>query len=213
MFRCLAALLVFLFAAAAPCRAEDSLPPVDDVSWAELRKQVGALLPDLRRQSSPLSQQSLKRLESLLEGKPRGEEQAAAAVQRLLDAHCLVGVSINPESRVKAVRGPAAARLRQGQETLILVKVSNEAGVTHPLSVSSAQLVQGDKKDRERWLEARVMSPARLSGGRLDYCVLALKPHQAGKREATLQFDVGQGTQDLGFRAEIPILFTIKGDR
>ena len=29
-----------------------------------------------------------------------------------------------------------------------------------------------------------------------------------GKREAKLTFDVGQGTQDLGFRSEIDILFT-----
>ena len=28
-----------------------------------------------------------------------------------------------------------------------------------------------------------------------------------GKREASLAFDVGQGTQDLGFRNEVPILF------
>jgi hypothetical protein len=33
---------------------------------------------------------------------------------------------------------------------------------------------------------------------------------EAGKREATLNFDVGQGTQDLGFRAEVPILFHVK---
>src|SRR5262249_51702278 len=32
---------------------------------------------------------------------------------------------------------------------------------------------------------------------------------EAGKREVVLGFDVGQGTQDLGFRAEVPILFTI----
>ena len=32
----------------------------------------------------------------------------------------------------------------------------------------------------------------------------------AGKREATVGFDIGQGTQDLGFRAEVPILFTVR---
>jgi len=39
--------------------------------------------------------------------------------------------------------------------------------------------------------------------------VLHLIGREAGKREATLQFNVGQGTQDLGFRAEVPVLFTI----
>ena len=33
---------------------------------------------------------------------------------------------------------------------------------------------------------------------------------EAGRREATLTFDVGQGTQDLGFRAEVPVLFTVR---
>ena len=28
-------------------------------------------------------------------------------------------------------------------------------------------------------------------------------------REATLRFDVGQGSQDLGFRGEVPVLFTV----
>ena len=32
---------------------------------------------------------------------------------------------------------------------------------------------------------------------------------EAGRREATISFDVGQGTQDLGFRAEAPVLFDV----
>jgi len=40
--------------------------------------------------------------------------------------------------------------------------------------------------------------------------VLRLRASAAGKREATLKFDVGQGTQDLGFRAEVPVLFTVQ---
>src|SRR5439155_10419838 len=32
----------------------------------------------------------------------------------------------------------------------------------------------------------------------------------AGKREATIAFDVGGATQDLGFRAELPVLFDIQ---
>ena len=49
-----------------------------------------------------------------------------------------------------------------------------------------------------------------LSGARLEYVPLRLTPHESGKREATLKFDVGQGTQDLGFRAEVPVLFTVR---
>jgi hypothetical protein len=37
--------------------------------------------------------------------------------------------------------------------------------------------------------------------------VVSLATRERGWREATVAFDVGQGTQDLGFRSEVPILF------
>jgi hypothetical protein len=46
-----------------------------------------------------------------------------------------------------------------------------------------------------------------LSGLDLEYRIVRLYSHEAGLREASLAFDVGQGTQDLGFRNEVPILF------
>ena len=68
-----------------------------------------------------------------------------------------------------------------------------------------------------RWLEATLITPAplpkTLSGERVEYVVLRLTAREAGKREATLKFDAGQGTQDLGFRAEVPILFTVRSDK
>ena len=48
-----------------------------------------------------------------------------------------------------------------------------------------------------------------LGGQKLEYAVLTLRAEESGKREATLKFDAGQGTQDLGFRAEVPILFRV----
>lgn len=42
----------------------------------------------------------------------------------------------------------------------------------------------------------------------MEYRILQLYSKDAGKREAKLIFDVGQGTQDLGFRSEVDILFT-----
>ena len=38
--------------------------------------------------------------------------------------------------------------------------------------------------------------------------MIQIYSRDAGKREAKLSFDVGQGTQDLGFRSEVDILFT-----
>ena len=89
----------------------------------------------------------------------------------------------------------------------------NDAGVTAPLVIRGSQLRSAEGKGPDRWLEAAVITEAplskNLSGGKVDYVVLRLTAREAGKREATLQFDVGQGTQDLGFRAEVPILFTV----
>jgi hypothetical protein len=63
------------------------------------------------------------------------------------------------------------------------------------------------------WLSARIislhgtMSEPRLNGHPIEYAVLSLSTQEVGMREATLSFDVGQGTQDLGFRGELPVLF------
>ena len=51
---------------------------------------------------------------------------------------------------------------------------------------------------------------ANLSGLKVEYAIALIYSSEAGKREATLAFDVGQGTQDLGFRGEVPVLFDIK---
>ena len=47
------------------------------------------------------------------------------------------------------------------------------------------------------------------SAGRLavEYRVVSLYSRDAGKREARIGFNVGQGTQDLGFRNELNVLF------
>src|SRR5262249_55607470 len=51
---------------------------------------------------------------------------------------------------------------------------------------------------------------ANLSGLKAEYAILLIYSAEAGKREATLAFDVGTGTQDLGFRAEVPVLFDVR---
>jgi hypothetical protein len=166
--------------------------------------------------SAPLPADTVKSIKALLDGSPREPKSAIAAIQKLLDPHCLVGVHINPESRVKAVRGERRAHLVLDKEALVLVKVHNEAGVKHGLLVKSDQLIVPGRKEADRWVEASIVkdSPAKgLTGEKVEYRILRLTARQSGKREATLTFDVGQGTQDLGFRAEVPILFTITRPR
>ena len=39
------------------------------------------------------------------------EAKTVEQIQRVLDKHCLAGIDINPESRVKVQQGPAKAEL------------------------------------------------------------------------------------------------------
>jgi hypothetical protein len=160
------------------------------------------------------------------------EKAGVAALQRVLDAYVLATVDINAESRVKVERGAAPAELVQGGSRYFLVKVVNRAGVTSPLVVSSANngnvfitsngdpapamvLTQGDVRDR--WAEISLASTPplerRLSGSPLDYQIIEIYSRDAGQRSAVISFSVGQGTQDLGFRNEISVLFNAKASR
>ena len=123
---------------------------------------------------------------------------------------------INPEMRVKVARGAARPALAQHGWRSFLVKVDNEAGTTAALpgderSRAPRRGSSAPAGDAHRWLDLRMrddppLSPG-LSGLELEYRIVQIYSHDAGRREASLAFDVGQGTQDLGFRNEVPILF------
>lgn len=159
-----------------------------------------------------LPKSSVEQLQKLLDD--RKPKQAIEKMQKLLNPHCLLGVHINPESRVKAHRGPANAQLKVNTPAFFLVRIHNEGGVKAKLAVQGDALrVKGQKPKDGQWLEASIVHieglPKTLTGHRLQYALLRLNAHEVGKREVTLQMDAGQGTQDLGFRAEVPILFKI----
>ena len=129
---------------------------------------------------------------------------------------------------MKAQRGPAQPTLYEAETKRHLVKIINEAGVTARLQVGytgasaiqmqhSGQHMQMPETDTPlfhvktylpggRWLNAPGIAP--LTGLEVNYAIMDIFCREAGKREITFSFDVGQGTQDLGFRAELPTLFT-----
>jgi hypothetical protein len=192
------------------------LPVVDGLDTRALRVQTQHLLNALAKMKAPLPPETQRELRAFANAENKGSDETAVNIQKLLNDQCLVGVSINPESRVKTARGPRPAELVAGKETIFLIRVLNEAGVTHPLSMEGPQIRAPGLGSKQTWLEAALhperASVQKLSGQRVEYILLRLKAHEAGKREATLIFDVGQGTQDLGFRAEVPILFTIRAE-
>src|SRR5690606_28470560 len=118
------------------------------------------------------------------------------------------------------------ARLTQHGWSVFLIKVHNEAGVTARLRVDSPHAAPIHRRStaspepeatistrdvENRWMDvgtfdAQPMTPT-LTGLQVEYRILQVYSRDAGKREATLLFDVGQGTQDIGFRNEIAVLF------
>jgi hypothetical protein len=158
------------------------------------------------------------------------EKGSAADIQGVLDRYCLFAVHINPEMRVKVGRGPAKAELVEQGWRQFLVKVENEAGTTAQLeavSPNAQSLYEGgwgntpsDKAFRKRgqtsdlrdlWLDMMMFNKQplanSLSGLVLEYRIIQLFSRDAGKREARIGFNVGQGTQDIGYRNEVDVLF------
>jgi hypothetical protein len=186
---------------AVPQLGANPLPRVNEASWPEVRTRCKELVAMLRKEKA-LPSEVERRLNALLDQEKKEPGEALEQLQEVLDPLCLVAVHINPESRVKAARGPEDPTLTRERPRLVLVKVHNEGGITPPLVATT----------EEGWLTASVLAPGKgtLSGQKLEYVVLKLTAKESGKREATLRFDAGQGTQDLGFRAEVPILFRVQ---
>ena len=155
-------------------------------------------------------------------------QTAVAQAAAVLDRYALAVVTINAESRVSVQRGSAPADLIQDGTRLFLVKVINQAGVTAHLAVESPNsgnvYIQSrgspepaqklSKEDvLERWAEIffydKPPLEERLSGFPLEYRVLTIFSRDAGQRSAKLSFNVGQGSQDVGFLNETTILFNI----
>src|SRR5262245_32648744 len=88
-----------------------------EVDGQPLGANVTRLLEALQFLGAPLPEETTKPLQEA------AKAPDAAKMQQLLDPHVLVQVTINPESRVKVARGPAAAALQQGGFTPVLIKV------------------------------------------------------------------------------------------
>lgn len=210
-----------------PTAVAQELPvvTVENQPFAAAAKRLVLALDSI---GSPLSDKDKAAISAAVELQDAAESNRR--IQQTLDRLCVVGVHINPESRVKIQEGPAAKELIQQGWRTFLVKVHNEAGITAKLRVSSPNAkpiyMQGrgarqapmkagglvrPEQVPNRFLDISLperppMKP-RLSGLAAEYRIIQLFSRDRGKREAEIAFDVGQGTQDLGFRNAVSILF------
>jgi hypothetical protein len=224
-----------LLAGGAP--AQETAPerphaPVMPVALQPLAQQVRAVVSTLAYLGQPLPADDVRRLDDAVA--QDDEATAVASIQAVLDEHVLVMVDINPESRVKVAPGPARAELVEGGTRVFLVKVRNEAGVTAALEVASPNsgavstpawtgspqpaVSVTREQVRDRWADvsmyrtevnvySRPPVGGRLSGFPVEYQILQVYSRDRGPRSALLQFNVGQGSQDIGFRNDVTILF------
>ena len=116
----------------------ESLPLVTRVELQPLAAQVERVLQALESTGSPVTADQLKAIHAALS--ESDEAAAVEKIQKLLDPLCLVGVQINPESRVKVQEGPASKELIEQGWRVFLVKVNNQAGVTARCYVVPARM-------------------------------------------------------------------------
>lgn len=228
--------MAFLLSTAGAVRRADAKPHAQGtVALQPFADQVRELERDLDFFGQPIAHNDKEGINTAFAD--ADPERAVAQAEAILDKYVLVEVTINPESRVDVKRGQAPADLIQDGTRLFLVKVVNEAGVTAPLDVTSPNSgavyipSSGNPSPsedltpeavRERWADISLLSktlsppsyskaspPVRLSGFALEYRILMIYSRDAGERSAKLAFDVGQGTQDVGFLNEVTILFQI----
>ena len=116
------------------------LPVVSNVEHQPLAAQVLRLIEALDVVGEPLPATEGAELRKLAEA-TSNKPAAVAQIQKILDRHCLVGVNINPESRVKAQEGPAKPELVEQGWRQFLVKVVNESGTTAALRAVSPNAI------------------------------------------------------------------------
>ena len=210
-----------ILAIAWPVMSDDKLIPVAGVEGQPLAANAERVMKSMDFLGRPFAADFAKSLQAAI------DKPDPVAVQKILDEAVTFAVNINPESRVKVARGPADGKLQQSGYTPVIVKVMNEASVKKKLTIGSPQAgpvysgqgrndkdPKADPNAIQRFaqLEMYTAPPmtAQLSGLTVEYAIALLYSSEAGKREITVAFDVGQGTQDLGFRGEVPVLFDIK---
>src|ERR1051325_11095342 len=210
---------------AAAQQAAHQHPASAPVPLQPLAQQVRQLEEALNYLGQPLAAAETRRINEAIGG--ADEATAVAQLESVLEPHVLLAANINPESRVKVEQGAARPELVEGGTRLFLVKVTNDAHVTAALNVASPNAGKvylpssGDpapamqltpRESAERWADVTLYQQPpmrrRLSGLALEYVILEIYSRDAGQRSAKISLNVGQGSQDIGFRKDGTILFT-----
>ncbi len=205
-------------------------PSPSAVALQPLALQVRRIEQAMDFLGQPFPETTQKAIDRAIAGSD--DATSIAQIEAALDPFVLATVEINAESRVKVERGLAEPSLIQSGSRFFLVKVLNQAGMTARLDVSSPnsgrvfipskfdpspklELTQADV--RNRWAEISIFRGPpladRLSGLQVEYQILEIFSQDSGPRAAVISFSVGQGSQDIGFRNDVSVLFHATASR
>ena len=138
------------------------------------------------------------------------------ALEGALSPLTLLSASVNPESRVKISARSDRIELLQGRPQRFLIQLENSAGTTAPLGLTAVDITS-DPPQAAEWCDVRVIdspfSSVHCTGAENEFKVIEILARVSGLREVRLVADVGQGTQDLGFRATADLLIDTRPRR
>src|SRR5215475_10739417 len=122
-------------AAAAQTPTHEHAASPAPVPLQPMAQQVRQLEEALNYLGQPFGAADLRRIHEAIANPD--ETAAVRALESILDAHVLLVVDINPESRVKVEEGTAKPELVEAGTRLFLVKIINNGHVRAPLTVQS----------------------------------------------------------------------------
>lgn len=132
-----------------------------------------------------------------------------AALATAVEPLVVLRVDVNPESRVKLSAVGPLPDLVVDRTHRFLLEVRNDARIRAPLRVVATDRSTNPSRPArfcEVGLVDGVASSSFLSGAEREWKIVEIRVLEVGRREVHLEADVGQGTQDLGFRAAADLL-------
>jgi hypothetical protein len=224
------AVMLLVTSAVASARAD-----VIDVEGQPLAAHARRVMQALEFLGHPLPEQTVATVEQAARDRDAAALQRVLDPHVLLQVDINPEYRVKV-ARVSTDGDHPPAVLAQHGYTPLLVKVVNQGTITQRLRIHSPQAGpvyagvasnslqrqqqtelgenEPDDDDSGRFLDVAMftappMTP-HLSGLEVEYVIALIYSSESGKREATIGFDVGQGTQDIGFRGEVPVLFDVQ---
>jgi hypothetical protein len=137
------------------------------------------------------------------------DADSSASLAAVVEPLVVLRVDVNPESRVKLAAVSPLPELVVDRTYRVLLEVRNDARIRAPLRVMATDHSTTPPR-LARFCEVGlvdcVASSSFLSGEEREWKIVEIRLRESGRREVHLEADVGQGTQDLGFRAAADLL-------